>query len=79
MPPVKKSTKKPKPPPQPETPAEEEPTPAELEAESRRAVAQELLDAGYTIDGAGEDEKGNWFLAQRDDKTKKIYVKGAKS
>ena len=65
-----------------------EPTEAvvDQEAEARRAVAQQLLDDGYAIVNAGQDEDGrHWFLGSKaaDDGDKpvekKVYVEGAQS
>jgi hypothetical protein len=77
MPAAKKSSKKKaaKAAPKPETPAEEQPSTTNEEDRNRWLVHQDVLDAGYAVVAAGEDENGHWFLAERDGEQTKIYVK----
>lgn len=68
--PKKPEPKKPSPP-APETPANDEPLPedagsgltaSEQEAITRRKVAQDFIDEGYTIVNAGEDPDGRHWI-----------------
>lgn len=89
MSPAKKSSKK--------AASPEEPSPllerssvlamADMDAEARRAVAQDLVDVGYAIINAGTDEDGrHWFQGRRESDSdgeeadvKKVYVEGTSS
>lgn len=80
----RKSTKKAAPKPAPveepqETASEPIEPDAQQEATARQAVAQQLVDDGYAIVGAGQDEDGrHWIDGQRDgdDEVKRAYVEG---
>lgn len=55
---------------------------AQVEAEARREAAQALIDDGFAIVGAGEDEQGHWIegvknpeIDGEDNETRRVYAK----